>query len=315
MNSIGRCGHDLYEIDHHSGRGMQQKQGSEVVAVVENTLADVRQANDRAAGGGEPEHGVEIPDGKNRSRPGKPLVSIITATYNAAGYLPNLARSIRGQTYGNVEWIVVDGSSKDGTLDILRQNEDVVDYWISEPDRGIYDAWNKGLRLARGEWVCFLGADDQLLPDAIESMVNCVLFSQRSLEFVSGRVKLFQDGKGGRTIGRPWNWSEFRRYMCVAHTGSMHRATYFRQYGEFDASYRISGDYEILLRAGRHLRAGFVDQVLAHAALGGVSNRENTVFRENLRAKLRHGACGPLTGIVFMAWAQFKWTMRGLLGK
>lgn len=247
--------------------------------------------------------------------PNKPLIAIITATYNAAEYLPSLARSIREQTYNNVEWIVVDGASKDGTLEVIRQNEDVIDRWISEPDRGIYDAWNKGLGLASGEWICFLGADDRLLPDAIESMVNCALGAPQSLEFVSGRVQLFQDGKAGRTIGRAWNWPEFRQYMCVAHTGAMHRVSYFKQYGEFDTSYRISGDYEILLRAGSNLRAGFVDKILTHAVLGGVSNRDKTVFRENLSAKLLHGACTPLGGFMFMVWAQFKWILRRFLGK
>jgi hypothetical protein len=95
----------------------------------------------------------------------------------------------------------------------------------------------------------------------------------------------------------------------------MHRSSYFKQYGEFDASYRISGDYEILLRAGSNLRAGFVDQVLTHAVLGGVSNRDKAVFRENLRAKLSNRACTRLGGGAFMAWAQFKWSVRRLLGK
>lgn len=261
------------------------------------------------------EGGARFQGVQKESASGKPLITIITSTYNAAVHLPSAIKSIREQTYGNFEWILVDGASTDGTLDILRQNEDVIDYWISEPDKGIYDAWNKGLRLAQGEWVCFLGADDQLLPGAIESMVSCALTSQQPLEFVSGRVKLFQDGKAGRTIGRPWSWPKFRLYMCVAHTGAMHRASYFKQYGEFDASYRISGDYEILLRAGRHLRAGFVDKILAFSVLGGVSNREKAVFSENLRAKLRHGACTRLSGIIFMTWARLKWSVRGLLGK
>lgn len=245
----------------------------------------------------------------------KPRVTVITSTYNAAHHLPAAAKSIREQTYSNLEWIVVDGGSTDGTVEILRENEDIIQHWISEADEGIYDAWNKALKLAQGEWVCFLGADDQLLPDAIASMVNCVMSSPRPLDFVSGRVRLFQNGKAIRTIGRPWNWPEARRYMCVSHTGAMHRLDYFRRYGEFDVSYRISGDYEILLRAGKNLQAGFVDQVLVNVSLGGVSNQMKAVFRENLRAKLRHGACTPLPGVLFMLWAQFKWAMRRFLGK
>lgn len=315
MSSGGRHEGDAHKNEpkcHIRGRGQED------CFAVKDALSsqiDVAHTDGHSMRVAKQEGGAGLQVGKKMAERGKPLVTLITATYNAAGHLPDLVGSIREQTYGNIEWIVVDGASKDGTFDIFQENEDVIDHWVSEPDQGIYDAWNKGLQLARGEWVCFLGADDRLLPSAIESMVNCALSSLRPLEFISGRVQLFQDGKASRTIGRPWNWSEFRRYMCVAHTGAMHRATYFRQYGEFDASYRISGDYEILLRAGRHLRAGFVDQVLAHAVLGGVSNREKAVFRENLRAKLQHGACAPMTGIVFMVWAQFKWTMRGFLGK
>lgn len=250
-----------------------------------------------------------------RSEAEKPLVTIITSTYNAAAHLPSVIRSIREQTYDNIEWIVVDGASTDGTLDIIRQNEDVVDRWISEPDKGIYDAWNKGLGLAKGEWVCFLGADDRLSPDAIAAMLSCASAAEEPLDFISGRVALFRDRKQTRTIGRPWVWSDFRRYMCVAHTGAMHRASYFQRYGGFDTSYRISGDYEILLRAGRDLRAGFVDSVVAYALLGGISNREKKVFRENLKAKLCHGASTPLVAGLFMVWARVKWTLRNFLGR
>ena len=219
-------------------------------------------------------------------------------------------QSIREQTYTNVEWIVVDGASADGTVDILRENDEVIDHWISEPDKGIYDAWNKGLSLAHGDWICFVGADDQLLPGAIQSMVNVINESTSPLDFVSGRVQLFSGGSPRRTIGKPWSWRRFKKYMCVAHVGAMHNAAYFGHHGGFDATFRIAGDYELLLRAGRHLRAGYVDEVVARMEVGGVSNENPAVFRETLEARLRHGATSHLGGLVSTALAWIKWKIR-----
>ncbi len=244
-----------------------------------------------------------------------PPVTLVTATYNAANHLPNLLASIHAQGYPNLEWIVVDGGSVDGTLDLLRENADVVTQWISEPDQGIYDAWNKGLKLARGEWIGFLGADDVLMPDAIEAMVRIIDSLSEPPDFTCGRVMMTRVRIERETIGLPWDWSMFRRYMCVAHTGALHRAAYFERYGTFDTSFRISGDYELLLRAGPSLRVGYIDQVLVHSELGGVSNRNALVFKENLRAKLRHHACGIWEGTAFMLGAWFMWALRRKLAR
>ena len=97
---------------------------------------------------------------KKNKKSDQPFISIITSTYCAAACLPRVIESIRAQTFDDFEWIVIDGASTDDTVDILRQNEDVIDYWMRESDKGIYDAWNKGLPHVRGTWVLFLGADD-----------------------------------------------------------------------------------------------------------------------------------------------------------
>lgn len=260
------------------------------------------------------EGGARLQGVRKESVPGKPLVSIITSTYNAAEHLPYVIKSIREQTYDNVEWIVVDGASQDRTLDILGQNEDVIDYWASEPDNGIYDAWNKGLRLAQGEWICFLGADDRIVSDAIEVMVEVGASSPIPLDFVCGKVELYRGPSLIRTIGKPWSWRRFKKYMCVAHTGAMHSATYFDRHGVFDDSFRISGDYEVLLRAGAQLKAAFVPKVVARMQVGGESNRSSAVFQEALRARLMHAVTTPWAGRVDAVWAECKWNIRRLFG-
>lgn len=282
-------------------------------AVLVNSRIDDVHTNSNATWDVKLRGGAQLQNTKSLSEPGKPLVTIITSTYNAAEHLPAAIISIREQTYDNVEWIVVDGASQDGTQDILRQNEDVIEYWVSEPDKGIYDAWNKGLQLAHGDWILFLGADDQLHPDAIEWMVKVANESPIPLDLISGKAQLYSGAVQRRTIGRPWAWRRFRKYMCVAHVGAMHNAAFFKRYGQFDRTFRIAGDYELLLRAGSNLKAGFVNKVLVRMEIGGISNQNAAVFRETFRARLNHGATTSFAGVVSAAWAWFKWNIRRLI--
>lgn len=244
---------------------------------------------------------------------GKPLVSIITATFNAAEHLPVAIKSIQAQSYDNFEWIIVDGGSTDGTMELIQQHDAAIDYWISEPDKGIYDAWNKGLRAARGEWVCFLGADDLIMPDAISSMLAFEALSLDRMDFICGRVDMYDGDKLLRTIGRPWEWTRFKQYMCVAHTAALHHISYFKRYGEFDPSFRISGDYEMLLRSGPELKAGFVNSVVARMQIGGQSNGNVVVFKDALRARLMHNLTTPALGYVHAKWSRIKWHIRRLI--
>ena len=216
------------------------------------------------------------------------MVSVITAVYNRAALLPRCLASVAAQDYPSVEHIVVDGGSTDGTVDVIRAHERSLGAWVSAPDRGVYDAWNKGLALARGEWIAFLGADDQYRPNAVRRYVDTAA-ANPAAEYISARVALVYPSGAARLIGRPWNWREFRRHMCVAHVGSFHHASLFRRIGTYDIAYRIVGDYELLLRAGSGLRAAFLDSVTARMDAGGQSD-STAALAEARRAKLRHAA-------------------------
>jgi glycosyltransferase involved in cell wall biosynthesis len=221
----------------------------------------------------------------------EPLVSVITAVYNRAAVLPRCIGSVAQQDYRDVEHIIVDGGSTDGTLDVIRRFERNLAAWVSEPDGGIYDAWNKGLALVRGEWIAFLGADDAYRSGAIRRYVESAA-AHPEVEYISSRVELAYPGGATRLIGRPWSWAAFRRHMCVAHVGSFHRASLFRRLGKYDISYRIVGDYELLLRAGPGLSAAYLDVVTACMDAGGQSE-STAALAEARRAKLRHGAKTP----------------------
>ena len=101
----------------------------------------------------------------------KPLISVITVTYNAENYIAKCIKSVYNQTYPNIELIIIDGGSTDSTIKILQENDEHIAYWKSEPDEGIYDAMNKGTKRANGEWLFFLGADDTLL-EGFSEMAN-----------------------------------------------------------------------------------------------------------------------------------------------
>ena len=202
-----------------------------------------------------------------------PLVTIITATFNAAAHLPKTIQSIRELTYKNIEWIIIDGGSTDHTVELIIKNEDVVDYWVSEPDVGIYDAWNKGVEKANGEWITFLGAGDTYKPDSISVYIEAIQASVAMPNLVSSRVQLVNDsGEVLREWGDCFDWGKFKKYMNIAHVGALHKRKLFEEFGYFDTQYKSSADYDFLMRCGLTIRPLYVDKVTATMLNGGVSN-------------------------------------------
>jgi glycosyltransferase involved in cell wall biosynthesis len=196
------------------------------------------------------------------------LVSVITATRNVAATLPACLESVRAQNAGPIEHLIIDAASTDATLDILKANQREGLRWISEPDRGIYDAWNKGLAMAQGKWIAFLGADDVYLPGAVQAYRELAARHPEA-QYLSSRVAW---GDAGRVIGQAWAWPRFGRFMCTAHVGSFHHRSLFEEYGKYDISLKIVGDYEFLLRPGRQLKAAYMPMITAKMAPGGASD-------------------------------------------
>jgi glycosyltransferase involved in cell wall biosynthesis len=237
-----------------------------------------------------------------------PFISIVTSTRNAARQLPNAIKAVRQQSYSNFEWIIIDGASTDGTVDPIRENGDIVDHWVSEPDMGIYDAWNKGLWLARGEWICFLGADDWLWEPDVLFKLSAVLEQAYPLfRVVYGRVAivnsarevLFYEGTAWPKVRR-----RFQSIMCIPHPGPMHHRSIFEEHGFFDLSFRIAGDYEMLLRELRYRDARFVPEVVtAGMSREGISSRPETIvirLLEVRRATRKNGRLFP--GLPWITW-------------
>lgn len=226
-----------------------------------------------------------------------PLISVIVAVLNGNTTLLKCIDSVARQTYAAKELIIIDGGSKDGTVELLIDQNERIDVWLSESDRGVYSAWNKGLRKARGEWICFLGADDFLWDEhVLERMAVKLEAIPSDIRVVYGQIALLEvTPPSRRLIGEPWERVRelFRQNMCIPHVGTLHRRDLFDERGVFDESFVIAGDYEYLLRELRLADAAFIsDIVVAGQTLGGLSTNHLNLFQtkaEIRRAKRIHG--------------------------
>lgn len=215
-----------------------------------------------------------------------PGISIITSTFNAAADLPHTIRSIREQTFREFEWIVVDGNSTDGTQDLLRENDGLISRWISEPDQGIYDAWNKACKMARGEWLLFLGAGDELAgPHTLAESLKNLDATSADTTIVYGRQTLLSSIERTvlETSGVPWaemkdTW-EIGRPALPPHGATFQRKILFVNAQPFDLRFPIASDSHFLLRAIRQQVPVFIPMDVTRAPMGGVSFRLDTARR------------------------------------
>jgi glycosyltransferase involved in cell wall biosynthesis len=231
-----------------------------------------------------------------------PLVSCIIASKDSEKSIKRAIESVKNQTYPNIEIIVIDGESKDRTVDILEESQ--IDYWISEKDNGIYDALNKGIMLSCGEWIFFLGSDDFILPHAVEKYLKFSLEKERQnqkIEFISSKMLILTEikilgfkEKISEIYGKEWKWEEFKKSMTVAHPGSFHRRNLFKEVGLFDTNYKIAGDYELLLRKKDKLKAAFLDEALVIMSGEGTSRKKPLKgLEEAEKAKVKIAGINP----------------------
>lgn len=220
-----------------------------------------------------------------------PLVSIITVALDAAATIERTIRSVQAQSLQSIEHIFVDGGSTDGTLDIIRRLARPWDYWISEKDRGISDAFNKGLALARGSHLLILNADDWLSPDQIERAVATL--RETGADFAFGDLVFYEDGRPFFTsVGDPhYRRSIHRRMPTVGHPTLLATRSCFERAGLFDLRYRNAMDYDWLIRVHRAgCRGAYSPGIVGHMAHAGVSNRLYKRTLDEVRAiAVAHG--------------------------
>jgi len=233
-------------------------------------------------------------------------ISVVTVVLNAAGSIEKCVASVLGQTYDNIEYLVIDGVSTDGTLDILARYRDRIDYLVSEPDRGLYHAMNKGIQAATGDYVYFLNSDDMFCDDEVVADIAAAIARNPSIDLVYGDVLM---GRGTQRERRPQVPMLNRESLC--RKGFCHQALFARREillktGGFSEEYRIVADGDWLVRA---LAAGatshHLDRDIAIFSTEGVSG--TTKWRAEKRRNLWEN---------YTRWELFKWRkMPGLLGR
>lgn len=211
----------------------------------------------------------------------KPLVSVITVVFNGKEHLEQTIKSVINQSYDNVEYILIDGGSTDGTLDIIRKYEHAIDYWVSEPDSGISDAFNKGVVASTGQWLNFMNCGDRFASaDTIQDFADKI---DEKADVIFGKANVIDSkGKILLTSGRAFDRKKFARRMMIPHQSTFHNRHYFEQYGLFDKRLKIVMDYE-LLRRKNTLVGVFIDKVLSDVLVGGVNETEDYLRLKEVR--------------------------------
>lgn len=215
-----------------------------------------------------------------------PLVSIITIVYNGEKSLEDTIKSVLSQTYPNIEYLIIDGGSKDGTLDIIKRYEEQIDYWVSEPDAGITNAFNKGLSLCTGDIIGIINSDDWYELDAVSKAITA--FEDPRVDIVCGLVQYWEGDK--KRFIRSSHPKKLDVGMYINHPSVFVRKSIYQSFGVFDEEYKYAMDYELLLRfkvKGAKFRN--LDSVTANMRLAGTSDRNwEKALRETWAAKKKN---------------------------
>ena len=176
-------------------------------------------------------------------------ISIITVCYNSAGTIENTILSVLNQTYNNIDYIVVDGNSDDGTLDIIKKYEDKITRWISEPDTGLYDAMNKGLSMASGEIVGILNSDDTFFSNTVLTEIANFHKKNRIDSSVGIIVQRNVEGKLIRRYSaKDWTPDSLRIGFMPPHPSIFIKRELFGVFGCYNTEFQIAADYELIIR-------------------------------------------------------------------
>lgn len=228
-----------------------------------------------------------------------PRISVVTVCFNAVNTIEKTILSVINQTYQNVEYIIIDGASTDGTIDIVNKYRDKITYFVSEPDKGIYDAMNKGIKAATGDWIHFLNAGDTYHDNTILECFFPLIEDSTQIAY-GDTLYIFSIAQ---KVRKALPLDKMNEMMPIGHPATFVKATYHKQY-LFDTTYRSSGDYKFIYDSYYHSKAKFqyIPLVVADFdAESGVSTsnpllvaKEDARLRgENgtLEWKLRFGYC------------------------
>ncbi len=240
-----------------------------------------------------------------------PKISIITIVYNGVDLLEGTIQSVASQSYSNIEYLIIDGGSKDGTLDLIHKHGETISKWISEPDKGLYDAMNKGLKLATGDFVWFMNAGDHILkPDTVEKMVAAC---QPNTDIIYGEVMLVNEERqyqGTRSelttqkLPAQLNWKSLNKGMVVCHQGFLPKRSLAPSY----LLDNLSADIDWVIQCLKEAKVVTNTKlVVAEYLMGGISKQHH---KQSL--KDRYAILTQHYGFVPNLWNHFMIVLRSI---
>lgn len=201
-------------------------------------------------------------------------ISVITASYNSATTIEDTIKSVLSQNYSDIEYIIIDGGSKDGTLEIINKYKDKISEIVSEPDHGLYDAMNKGIALATGDVIGILNSDDFFAgPDVLSKVANAFT---PEIDLCYGNIR-YVDRIDTKKKVRFWRAGEYKKEKLdsgwiMPHPAVFVRKNLYDKFGLFNLEFKIAADYELLLRFLKHdIKVKYIDETLVHMREGGFS--------------------------------------------
>ena len=241
-------------------------------------------------------------------------ISLITVVYNGETYLEDCFQSVFAQTHPDVEYMVIDGGSTDGTLKIIEQHKNQISYFVSEPDRGLYDAINKGIAKATGDIVGILNADDTLASPEILAQVAAA-FAEEEGDAIYGDLHYVHPTSA--KIIRKWKSKQARRSdiekgWMPAHPTLYLKRTLFEKHGNYALDLGTAADYELILRFlyKNNLKAHYLPQLMVNMRTGGVSNRSIKSLLNALvndyKAMKRNGIPSPVLALIMKKLSKLK---------
>lgn len=209
-----------------------------------------------------------------------PILSVVTIVYNRKEDLEISLPSVLNQTYRGIEYVIVDGASKDGTLELIRQHDEQIDYWVSEPDKGLYDAMNKGLSLAQGDYVWFMNAGDEIFSkDTCQKMIDDL---QGDPDIIFGETMMIDENRkevGTRSeittqkLPTKLNWRSLKRGMVVCHQSILVRTSIAEPY---ILDHPFSADIDWVIKALKKSKGNHhTNMILSRYLMGGFSKKNH----------------------------------------
>lgn len=228
-----------------------------------------------------------------------PTFSIVTIVRNGRQFIEQTIQSVIGQSYPDIQYIVIDGGSTDGTVDVIKAYESSLGKWISEKDGGIADAFNKGLSFAAGDYVLFLNSDDALADRDVIADIAEKIVENDWPALIYGDFDLLNRDSGdvayrGKVTLTPRG---MLRGQVLPHPCLFTHREYFEKYGDFDTSFKIAMDYEWMLRGGMIEKIVHVSRLISNIRDGGISTQnQGEVVKEIVRALQKNGHFSSMWG-------------------